>query len=168
MDAIWDDPDIGDVIVRSGPQPDLLLGDLVDPDQQRMLDFIELDQQVAPGVSADLIVEACAAGIRTVELMPDDLETTNSRGWKKFLTYLTSHNARILWDSHQDPRASAVGGWVLESLGRLDVGPDGFATALGARYSDTMAIPRSSTRRDPQTGEFVVRGGDDGRRLAGL
>lgn len=168
MSTIWDDPDVRDIIQPTGGQPNLLLGDLQGPPQEMILEFIDLDQQVTTASPAEVALAACIAGIRVSERFPDQLLGSNARGWKKFVIYMTAANAQILWEQHHDDRASAVGGWVLEALKAVGVQPDGFATALGTAYSSTMSIHGSATQRDPRTGDFVVRGGADGRALAGL
>lgn len=168
MAAIWDDPDVGQIIELTTSDPDLRLYDLEDRYQELMLAFIEVDQQVTGEAPSDLVVAACVAGIRFVEEVPDALPGTNARGWKKFVIFMTGANARILADNHGDQRAAAVAGWVLEALAAVGVEPDGHATALGSMYSSTMGIPGGSAVLDPASGRFTVRGGDDGRRLAGL
>ncbi len=169
MAEIWDDRDVSDIISRTpGGQPDLRLGDLDDAERSMLFEFIAHDERVSPQLSAQQILDACLVGIRIVEHFPDTLAGTNALGWKKFMVYMTAANAQILWETYEDGRASAVGGWVLETLSALGVQPDGFATALGTAYSATMAIHGSAVVRDPVTDEFVTRGGADGRRLAGL
>jgi hypothetical protein len=102
-----------------------------------------------------------------VEALPIVVEGTNARGWAKFVAFMTGANALILWQQHNDHRAAAVAGWVLESLAAQGVQPDGFSTGLGTMYSSMMGIPAGSTVQDA-AGQFHVRGGDDGRALAGL
>jgi len=169
MSEIWDDDDVNEIVDRvPGGQPNLRLGDLDDPEREMVFEFIEHDERVSPQIPAHEIVEACAVGIRVVEGFPDSLFGTNARGWKKFMTYMTAANAQILWNTYSDDRASAVGGWVLEVFEAMGVHPDGFATALGSAYSTAMGIPGSGVRLDPSSGQFIARGGDDGRELAGL
>jgi hypothetical protein len=146
----------------------LLLGELRGEVLSRMLEFVELDEKVDASSPVGAVLEACLRGIRVVECLPDDMFGRSMLGWKKFVTYMTAANAQILWESHRDARASQVGGWVLEALTRVGVQPDGFSTALGSAYSSTMSIHGSATTRDPRTGELVVRGGNEGRELAGL
>lgn len=167
MASIWDDPDVRDIIELTNGA-DLRLHDLDGEPQAMMLRFIGLDQRVTTASSPTLTLTACLEGIRVFERLPDALPGTNARGWKKFVVYMTAANAQILWEQHHDPHAAAVGGWVLDAMKRLGVQPDGFQTALGTAYSSTMSIHGSATMRDPDTGKMVVRGGDDGRALAGV
>lgn len=167
MPSIWDDTDIQKIVQFDGGQPVIELGQLEGHEQEMMLAFVELDESVTDTSPRELVLNACLEGIRVTERLPNPLPGTSVRAWKKFVIYMTAANAQILWDRYQDDRASAVGGWVLETLKQMGVQPDGFATALGTAYSSTMTIHGSATTRD-QSGSIVVRGGNDGRALAGL
>jgi hypothetical protein len=166
--SIWDDPDVREIIQPTAGQPNLMLGDLEGDAQAIVLRFIGFDERVTETAPQTLTLTACLEGIRAFERLPDELPGTNARGWKKFVLYMTAANAQILWNRFEDPHASAVGGWVLEAMESLGIKPDGFATALGSAYSSTMSIHGSATTMDSETGSFVVRGGGDGRALAGI
>jgi len=168
MQTIWEDPDVRDIVEPRQGQPYLLLEDLDDVWQPVLVEFVGYDERVARTAPASVAFEACCAGIRVVERLPQHLAGTNALGWRKFVIYATAGNVQILWEAHQDARAPAIGGWVLEALTSVGGTPDGFTTALGTAYSATMSIHGSATAIDPVSGAFIVRGGDDGRSLAGV
>lgn len=168
VDTIWDDSDVAEIVDMSSGLPRLRLGDLPAVEQGMVSEFIAYDQMVDDHSSDSLVSAACCVGIKTVELMADPIRGTNATGWKKFVTYMTAINARLLWENHAEEAAGAFGGWAIETLESVGVGADGFATELGRTYSSTMAIPGAGVVQDPITGQFRPRGGDDGRGLAGL
>lgn len=168
MASIWDDADVREIIQPTAGQPNLRLGDLEGQALAIVLRFIGFDERVTEASPQTLTLTACLEGIRAFERLPDELPSTNARGWKKFIVYMTAANAQILWNRYEDAHAPAVGGWVLEAMDRLGIKPDGRATALGAAYSSAMSIHGSATTLDSDTGRFVVRGGSDGRALAGI
>lgn len=136
---IWEDHDVRRIYDVIDGQPFPHFSDFnPDPAQfQLVKDFVEADQNAGSSGPADAYVDACLAAIRAVEMLPPGTDA----GWLKFFTYMTDANNHFLWDLHRrSHEVGAIAAWTVETIGRHGWGPDGNASPLGQRHSNSMAL----------------------------
>lgn len=165
---IWSDADVKRIydLVDGRPWPRFVIFNDY-PDQLALIrDFTEADQNAESDSPASAFVDACLAGIRAVEGLPESVDV----GWIKFLVYQIDINNHFLWDLyHRSEEVAAIGEWTVNAIHRRGWGPDGNSSALGQRHSNAMALAAAAggglhVRSD--TGKYEYGNGDAARRAA--
>ncbi|MFI6078049.1 hypothetical protein ACIA5C_41620 [Actinoplanes sp. NPDC051343] len=159
--SIWDDPDVMRIYqVRDGqPFPSFsVFND--DPRQLHLVsDFVMADQNAGSEGPASAYVDACLAAIRAVEGLTGEV----GPGWLKFFVYMCDANNHFLWDLHH-PRleVGAIASWIVETIEKNGWGPDGNASAMGQRHSNSLALAAAAGWVPPGPGDRGRQAAHDG------
>lgn len=169
---ITDDPDVAGIFLGGNLMPGLL----GDEAKALFFEFANVDMETGPESSAEMIVGACAAGVRCFERMTS-LDADDLVGWRKFVLFNTGCNVQMLWSDHgawtesgrSVQEAGIFADWVVATIGRYGWGPDGNQSALGCVHSNCIALATRSgagVRKNPLTGKYEAPTGDEARELA--
>ena len=150
--SIWNDRDVMRIYhLRDGqPFPNFHVFNAEPRQYQLVSAFVRADQNAGSDGPPSAFVDACLAAIRAVEGLAVGVDP----GWLKFFTFMTDANNHFLWDLyHLRLEVGAVASWTVETIEKHGWGPDGNATAMGQRHSNSLALAGAAGWFPPGTGD---------------